>query len=222
MNASPAGGAISEADSDHRKGVSFLSRFIGTKKKLPLEGSENNDSETGDHRVEGMDATLFTHNVDNLAFNPKQPQPPAYIKVRTRFKKETEFNRLFLSQELRFGAQKGAPAAGANPVPQSGSAGSQNPVWATEWSKDGKYLAAGGQDRVVRIWTVISTPEERQAHELEESHKQAGGDESTHLSAPVFRQKPFREYLGHQGTILDLSWSKVSTFLPKVVGGTCR
>lgn len=193
-----------------RKGVSFLSRFIGTKKKGGLEGGAENASEAGDPRPEGMDAQLFSHQVDNLGFSPKHPQPPAYIKVRTKFKKEKEFDRVFLAQELRSGTdKKSPPAAGANPAPQSGSAANHNPIWAAEFSKDGKYLAAGGQDRVVRVWAVISSAEERRTHENNEKDRNTPEDEGTHLSAPVFQQKVFREYHGHTATILDLSWSKV-------------
>jgi WD40 repeat protein len=155
-----------------------------------------------------MDAQLY---VDNFGFSPRHPQPPAYIKVRTKFKTKKEFDRVFLAQELRSGVSKNsAPAEGSNPAPQSGSAATQNPIWATEFSKDGRYLAAGGQDRVIRVWAVLSSAEERRAHEKDESDP-AG--EAKHLSAPVFQQKPCREYSGHTATILDLSWSKVSTDL---------
>jgi WD40 repeat protein len=154
-----------------------------------------------------MDAQLY---VDNLSFSPKIPQPPAYIKVRTKFKKQKEFDRVFLAQELRSGSDKNSPpTAGSNPAPQSGSAATQNPVWATEFSRDGRYLAAGGQDRVVRIWAVISSPEDRQAHERSESDPAAVEGHAHNLSAPVFQQKPLREFHGHSATVLDLSWSKV-------------
>lgn len=170
-----------------------------------------------------MDAQLFSHTIDNLGFSPKHPQPPAYIKVRTKFKKEKEFNRLFLSQELRSGTNKKAPpAVGSNPAPQSGAAATHNPIWATEFSKDGKYLAAGGQDRVVRVWAVISTSEERRAHEKDEDDPNVSSGENTHLSAPVFQQKPFREYHGHTSTILDLSWSKNSFLLSSSMDKTVR
>lgn len=160
-----------------------------------------------------MDAQLFSHTIDNLGFSPKHPQPPAYIKVRSKFKKEKEFNRVFLAQELRSRPdKKSSPTAGSNSAPQSGAAATHNPIWATEFSKDGKYLAAGGQDRVVRVWAVLSTPEERRAHEKVECDPKVSGGDSTHLSAPVFQQKPLREYHGHQSTILDLSWSKVSQY----------
>ncbi|KAF2676029.1 WD40 repeat-like protein [Lentithecium fluviatile CBS 122367] len=207
------------AKADKKKGVSFLSRFIsGTKKKgHPDDGGNENGSEAGDQRAEGMDAQLFSHTVDNLGFSPKHPQPPAYIKVRAKFKKEREFNRVFLAQELRSRAdrKKSTASEGSASRIQSGAAALHNPIWAAEFSKDGRYLAAGGQDKVVRVWAVISTPEERRAHESNEG-------ESTHLSAPVFQQKPYREYLGHQATILDLSWSKNNFLLSSSMDKTVR
>lgn len=202
---------------EKKKGVSFLSRFIGNKKKSTLEGSSDNGSEFGDVRPEGMDAQLY---IDNFGFSPRHPQPPAYIKVRTKYKTKREFNRLFLAQELRSGADKhSAPATGSNPAPQSGSAATKNPIWATEFSKDGRYIAAGGQDQVIRIWTVLSNAGERRMHEKDESDP-AG--EAKHLSAPVFQQKPFREYSGHTATILDLSWSKNNFLLSSSMDKTVR
>ena len=157
-----------------------------------------------------MDAQLFSHTVDNLGFSPRLPPPPSYIKMRSKYKKEKEFDRVFLAQELRCRMERKRHSVGPDEArTPSGSAAVQNPVWAVEFSKDGRYLAAGGQDKVVRVWAVLSTPEERRAHEKEEEGASRGG-ESTRLSAPVFQQRPLREYQGHGGTILDLSWSKVS------------
>ncbi|CAO2655191.1 Nn.00g102550.m01.CDS01 [Neocucurbitaria sp. VM-36] len=206
---------------DKKKGSSFLSRFIGSnKKKGTLDGASDNGSEAGDLRREGMDAQLY---VDNYSFSPQVPHPPAYIKVRTKFKTKKEFDRVFLAQELRCGSdKKSPPAAGSNPAPQSGSAATHNPIWSVEFSKDGKYLAAGGQDRVVRVWAVIASPEERRFHEKEENDPQAPGGGAKHLSAPVFQQKPSREYHGHTSTILDLSWSKNNFLLSSSMDKTVR
>ncbi|KAH7083899.1 WD40-repeat-containing domain protein [Paraphoma chrysanthemicola] len=166
-----------------------------------------------------MDAQLY---VDNYSFSPKVPHPPAYIKVRTKFKTKKEFDRVFLAQELRSGSdKKSPPAAGSNPAPQSGSAATKNPIWAVEFSKDGKYLAAGGQDRVVRVWAVISSSEDRHWQERSESD-QVGEGENRFLSAPVFRQKPYREYEGHESTILDLSWSKNNFLLSSSMDKSVR
>ncbi len=211
----PQGGANGKADSSDRK-VSFLSRIIGTNKKKNSPDLPSDDvSEADGARTEGMDAQPY---VDNFGFSPKIPQPPAYIKVRAKFKREKQFDRVFLAQELLSGADKNSPpVAGSNPAPQSGSAATQNPIWATEFSRDGKYLAAGGQDRVVRVWAVIASPEDRHAHEQEESDPRRSEGEPNRLSSPVFHQKPFREYHGHTATILDLSWSKVRLMI-KTVG----
>lgn len=169
-----------------------------------------------------MEAQLFSHTVDNLGFSPKHPPPPAYIKMRSKYKKEKEFDRVFLAQELRTKTEKKRLSVGTtSSTTPSGSAGVQNPIWATEFSKDGRYLAAGGQDKVVRVWAVLATPEDRRAHETEEHVPNASGH-STRLSAPVFHQKPFREYQGHTSTILDLSWSKNNFLLSSSMDKTVR
>lgn len=94
-------------------------------------------------------------------------------------------------------------------------------VWALEFSKDGRFLAAAGRDQVVRVWAVISNPDERAAHEHEEdvSSNTNGGER---LSAPVFKTKPIREFEGHTGDILDLSWSKNNFLLSSSMDKTVR
>lgn len=87
-------------------------------------------------------------------------------------------------------------------------------IWAMKFSKDGKYLAAAGQDKIVRIWQVLSSKDERKEHENEEDAAGAAdgrnpNDPGVRLNAPVFRSEPIQEYTGHTGDVLDLSWSKV-------------
>lgn len=200
-----------------RNRVSFLSRFIGSnKKKGSVESYNDAESEIGDGpRAEGMDAQVFSQPVENLGFVPKHAQPPGYIKVRSKFKKEKEFNHVFLAQELR--KSKVQEADGEQPPkspsisgPPGTSRTPSDPIWALEFSKDGKYLAAAGLEKVVRVWAVISTPEDRRAHEkTEEAAKGASGAPAVHLNAPVFQKQAVREYEGHTSTVLDLSWSKV-------------
>ncbi|KAI8932117.1 hypothetical protein NX059_011002 [Plenodomus lindquistii] len=205
---------------DKKKAGSFLSRFIGSSKKKTTLDDGDNASDAGDLRSEGMDAQLY---MDNVSFNPNIPHPPAYIKVRTKFKKDKEFDCVFLAQELRSGSGKATPpAVGMNPAPQSGSAAKHNPIWAVEFSKDGKYLAAGGQDRVVRLWAVLASSEERRSHEGHENDRHADQGQGSRLSAPVFQQKTVREYHGHTSTILDLSWSKNNFLLSSSMDKTVR
>ena len=198
--------------------MSFLSRIIGSKKKDVSLEPHDDGLEPGDNRKEGTDADVFSQPI---GFIPRFPAPPRYIKVRSHGKKEKDFDRVFLAQELRGRtgveiAQSGGRLPRNAPIVPSQSAKDGNAIWALEFSKDGKYLGAGGQDNVVRIWAVISTAEERQSHEKEEDATGREG-EGMRLNAPVFKTRTVQEYEGHTASVLDLSWSKVrdwATFGP--------
>jgi WD40 repeat protein len=175
-----------------------------------------------------MNAHVFTtSSIGANGYIPQHKEPPRYIKVRAHNKKEKEFNRMFLAQELTGTkhevSDEKVPGLTTFEAPaHNGHKLSKTPktngaVWATEFSKDGKYFAAAGQDQVVRVWAVISTPEERQSHEQEED-----SNTSERLSAPVFRSKPVREFQGHTGDILDLSWSKNNFLLSSSMDKTVR
>lgn len=139
-----------------------------------------------------------------IGFVPRFPPPPKYARVKAHYKKERTFNRLFQAQELE---SLDSPAP-ANEDERTGTAGTQSSkttgkaIWALMFSKDGKYLAAAGQDRKVRVWAVIASPEDRESSESE-------GEDDERLKAPVFKQTPVQVYDNHAGSILDLSWSKV-------------
>lgn len=153
-----------------------------------------------------MDAEVFGQPI---GFTPRFPPPPKYIKVRGHHKKEKDFNRLFVAQELKGMSEKPKSSfekssnASEPDIPEpDGKA-----IWALKFSRDGRFLAAAGQDRIVRIWAVIATPYDRQAHEIEE---EARSDQPLiRLSAPVFKSQPVQEFEGHTGSVVDLSWSKV-------------
>ncbi|KAL0263740.1 hypothetical protein SLS55_002721 [Diplodia seriata] len=213
-----------------KKGVSFLSRIIGNKKKHEDESFP--DDAASDTRPEGMDAELFSQPIDSsIGYQPRHPQPPGYIKIRSKFKKEREFDRTFLAQQLRTNqppaqderppSSSGASVRNNTTAPPRTSNVNERPVWALEFSKDGKYMAAGGQDGVLRVWAVISNPDERTAHEISEAGTQKDG-EALHVNAPVFQNKPYREYIGHESTILDLSWSKNNFLLSSSMDKTVR
>lgn len=182
--------------------------------------SNDDASELGEQRAAGMDAEIFCQPI---GFIPRFPPPPKYIKVRGYYKKEKDFNRLFVAQEL-----KGAPEKPRTSLEKASNAGhaEEEPgesegkaTWALKFSKDGKFLAAAGQDRKVRVWAVIATPEDRQAHEIEE---EARNDQPLiRLSAPVFKSQPVQEFEGHTASVVDLSWSKVG-FPNRVISILCR
>lgn len=212
--------------------MSFLSRFaiIGGKKKDQPDHMDDDESEQGDQRPEGMNAHVFSSSVGANGYIPQHKEPPRYIKVRAHNKKVREFDRMFLAQELSGTkhhtlSDEKVPGLTTSELSsshkESKSPKTNGAVWATEFSKDGKFLAAAGQDQVVRIWAVITTPDERQAHEYEEdvTNSTEGGER---LSAPVFKSAPIREFEGHTGDILDLSWSKNNFLLSSSMDKTVR
>ncbi|KAK1751290.1 WD repeat-containing protein 44 [Echria macrotheca] len=222
-----------------KKGPSFLSRLgmRGIKKKDA--GEIDSESEIGSEaRMDGINALVFSQSLASpfggAGYTPRHKEPPRYIRTKANNKPAKEFNRMFLAQEL-VGTNPPKLAGGEEPgtdasrppdvtVSVAGADGRKvtrtgGAIWATEFSKDGKYLATAGRDHVVRIWAVISTPEERRACEEEEAANGATGER---LSAPVFRGRPVRELDGHTGEILDLSWSKNNFLLSSSMDKTVR
>lgn len=181
---------------------------------------DDDESETGDARTEGMNAHVFSSSIGANGYIPRHKEPPRYIKVRAHHKKTTEFNRMFLAQELsgtKIPSKDGrvqTPTSSEQPNKLSKQPRSSGAVWAAEFSKDGKYFAAAGKDRVVRVWAVISTEEERRAHEFNEDGEK--------LSGPVFISKPVQEFEGHTMDVLDLSWSKNNFLLSSSMDKTVR
>ncbi|KAH9886184.1 WD40-repeat-containing domain protein [Xylariomycetidae sp. FL2044] len=216
---------------EKKKGGSFLSRLsmIGGKRKD--DDTHDGDSEISELRPEGANAVAFSSAAVGAAgYIPHHKEPPRYIRMRARHKKVREFDRVFLAQTL-MGTRK-IPETDEGPVPdesapghglhnKKGSASGGGPIWSVKFSSDGRYLATGGRDRVVRVWAVIATAEDRKAYE-EESAAAAAGSNEEHLSAPVFRTKPIREYTGHEADILDLSWSKNNFLLSSSMDKTVR
>lgn len=186
---------------------------------------QDSDSELGELRTDGNNARAMTTVMGaGGGFIPLHKEPPRYIRVKPYNKKTRSFNRLFLAQELqgtRVSTDDGTPgrtpaiAVGTKLLKANGAA-----IWAAEFSTDGKYLAVAGKDQVIRIFAVISTPEERQAQEEDEELAGSGGGEK--LSAPVFLSKPAREFEGHGGDVLALCWSKNNFLLSSSMDKTVK
>jgi WD40 repeat protein len=77
-------------------------------------------------------------------------------------------------------------------------------IWTSRFSKDGKYMATGGQNCVINIWKVLRDLDRGQDN-------MDVYDMLPHEpSIKVFHDAPVRTYRGHTADILDISWSKAS------------
>ncbi|KAJ5939132.1 Oxo-4-hydroxy-4-carboxy-5-ureidoimidazoline decarboxylase [Penicillium verhagenii] len=170
----------SKLPKEKKKGVSFLSRIIGNKKRDTLSEAEDDSSEAEASRM-----SIDTSHP--IGFIPRHPAPSRYMKVRAHYKKDKTFNRLFLAQELQSSGMQQPIAGRRGSTSTNANDDTGRAVWALSFSKDGKYLAAAGQDRKVRVWAVITTPEEREEAAPEGDTTEGQQD---NIKAPVFLSKP--------------------------------
>jgi WD40 repeat protein len=157
-----------------------------------------------------------------IGFIPRHPAPSRYLRIRAHHKKDKEFDRVFLAQTLE---GTGPLSKAERRASTSTSTNTQNgestgrAIWTVEFSKDGKYLAAAGQDKKVRVWATITTSEEREEAVRTETEAPIEEQDTPRLKAPVFGPKPIQVFEGHTGSILDLSWSKVCISRVRSNGG---
>ena len=208
---------------DRKKGVAFFARIIGNKKREEQDASVLDTAELGEERPEGADIELFYQSFDNMGYAPKHRPPPPYVKMRSKYKREREFNRVFLAQRLRdystsFHADQASIASFQ--ASRKGHNSGSKAIWTVEVSKDGKHLATAGQDHLVRIWSILSSHQDRTQFSIDEDGQIS--ESQPHLSAPVFREQPMRTFTGHTGDVLSLSWSKNNFLLSSSTDKTVR
>ncbi|KAK9478589.1 WD40-repeat-containing domain protein [Lipomyces japonicus] len=248
---------VSESSTAKKKHVSFISRLTSRTKHSDDEFDSDQDDDQGNHkdstpvkRQEGNNAAIFFQE-DDVTVSANHPK---YIQVHAHRKFSKDFDRVFLAQELykRAGSSYEGHAneslvssANTSTTSLSLPLHKRGAVWSIKFSKDGKYLATGGEDRIVRVWSVISTADERRAFKKAEEdldgieisvsdfqsshrHRASGiwnGSSSSRkkrLNAPVFHPVPFREFVGHKLDVLDLSWSKNNFLLSSSMDKTVR
>lgn len=188
----------------HNSKGGFFSKLLKNSSGRPTLQDEK-DNVTTDKREEGWKADVF-------GYVPNYPTPPKYIHVRAHRMQKREMNRVFLAQQL---------------TPPENSRGSA--IWCAKFSHDGKYLATAGEDTVIRVWQVLSVPGDRENNNNDTNNDNNNNDEGgsedetrKRVYAPVFKHKPVREYYGHTGDVLDISWSKNNFLLSSSMDKTVR
>ncbi|KAG0175294.1 hypothetical protein DFQ30_009566 [Apophysomyces sp. BC1015] len=147
--------------------------------------------------LESGHSTLLAQLNNNAATTP--PHGESYVKMKSKMKANKYFSHLVLAQTL-------ATAAGtyASAVADRSGTGASGATWIIKFSKDGKYMATGGQSCIVYVWRVLSQ------------------EETTEDKIKVFEDVPIHEYRGHAADILDISWSKNNFLLSSSMDKTVR
>ncbi|SCU89959.1 LANO_0D07030g1_1 [Lachancea nothofagi CBS 11611] len=173
----------------------------------------------------------------------KYLKEPEYVRVYKKQPKIKQFRRLFLAQELKIDGGADLTSSSSNTLSSLAESNSRA-IWATKFSRDGKFMATGGKDCTLRVWKVISSPLERndlQASTVKgqatritarkpvtnSSCRSSNDAESAvpqymSLYAPVFHPLPYRTFQEHTQDILDLDWSKNGFLLTTSMDKTAR
>lgn len=109
------------------------------------------------------------------------------VKVKTNKKSHVELSATYMVQKID---------------------GHKGKIWSLKFSPDGKFLATGGEDGVVKIWRITLSDS------LFASFMRQQEPISQQEALVLFPQKafhieetPFQELYGHTGDVLDLAWS---------------
>ncbi|KAI8056347.1 WD40-repeat-containing domain protein [Thamnidium elegans] len=157
------------------------------------------------------------HNQYHPSTNETPPHGKPHVKIKTKMKTNKRFNRIVLAQTLAVDVAEAYATAGIDTIDDDEVEGTKEPsgaVWASRFSKDGKYMATGGQSCTLKIWKVL--------RDLDRDDGLSVQDINPHEpSIKVFHDAPVRVYTGHTADILDISWSKnnfiVSSSMDKTV-----
>jgi WD40 repeat protein len=123
-----------------------------------------------------------------------------------------------LGEGLKLGS--GSFSSQSNFTPINEMKDIEGPIWSLSFSKNGKYLASGGQDTIIRVWILYS--------EVQDYLSSPDISDTKHSImkkkkiSPVFRSYPYRYYRGHTSDILDLSWSKTDFLISSSMDKTVR
>ncbi|ORX56976.1 WD40 repeat-like protein [Hesseltinella vesiculosa] len=162
------------------------------------DDSEEDEQEISKTRRRSMEST---HSLSLTSLHQLAPHGQRYVKVKSKAKSSSKYlSKMILAQVLATDAQT---SPHDHPDPDPHPSRPHQAVWALKFSKDGKYVAAAGQDCTIRVWQVIN-------------------DTSHPETIKVFDDKPIQEYKGHTADILDISWSKNNFLLSSSMDKTVR
>ncbi|KAI9277184.1 WD40-repeat-containing domain protein [Phascolomyces articulosus] len=160
-----------------------------------------------------------TLNVKNNPHDPKMKKRRHYYE-HVRMRPKELISRSFSAPNASLKQNDEHDENDDDVVDDNGEPG-PGAIWAMKFSQDGRYMAAGGQRCVIRIWktrecnyTTMSTTITRNSSEGEHRWSSFPNDASeeneeiSRQSISIFEDEPIRTFCGHTADILDICWSK--------------
>ncbi|EPB81532.1 hypothetical protein HMPREF1544_11600 [Mucor circinelloides 1006PhL] len=157
------------------------------------------------------------HNQFHHSHQETPPHEKPYVKIKTKIKTNKRFSRIVLAQTLAVDTTEVYATTGIK-IEDNDAEDPKQPmgaIWANRFSKDGKYMATGGQSCVVNVWKVLRDLERNDNIDIQDllPHEP---------SIKVFHDAPVRTYVGHTADILDISWSKNNFLISSSMDKTVR
>ncbi|KAG2200317.1 hypothetical protein INT47_000310 [Mucor saturninus] len=179
--------------------------------------SDSPTIQPGRKSQESSKALMVGVHQNHPIHHQEPPHGKPYVKIKTKIKTNKKFNHIILAQTLAIDASEVYATSGVDKVDDEKLDKSKEPmgaIWASRFSKDGKYMAIGGQSCALAVWKVL--------RDIDRDDGLSVQDINPHEpSVKVFHDAPVRVYKGHTADILDISWSKnnfiISSSLDKTV-----
>ncbi len=150
-----------------------------------------------------------------------QPKNTMPVKCTNKPKSSSDFNPLLLTSTI--------------------TKAHDGPIWCTATTKDGKYLATGGADAVIKIWEMGPTKDQSNnlVSTLESLWKGMVGEDQSEPNAPplntvdsecdplgteiaFLNPKPLQRFTDHDKDVVDLSWSNTNFLVSASLDKTAR
>ncbi|KAL5214070.1 hypothetical protein ABZP36_003222 [Zizania latifolia] len=214
--------------------LSFIQRLISRKCKPSGAPKTIERRRHGWFRRLGVGACVMDHGADETSTSSSDSEKIVAgmyerIKVRSYRKRSKELSAVYQEQVIK--AHDGA-------------------ILTMKFSPDGQFLASGGEDGIVRVWTVMQSEDckipldDPSCVYLKARHKyglapvnvenekklKISGLKKTAESACIviptmafqISEEPVHEFRGHSGDVLDLSWSTDKHLLSASTDKTVR